>query len=93
MDPVLSQDNVTLVTDAHVQRLETDSSGRTVTGVVTTLDDGSITTFTGDIVVVACGAVNSAALLLRSAAITTRTGWPTARAWSAGTTCGTTTSP
>ena len=30
------------------------------------LEDGSVTTFTGDIVVVACGAVNSAALLLRS---------------------------
>ena len=41
-------------------------SGRSVTGVVTLLDDGSTTTFTGDIVVVACGAVNSAALLLRS---------------------------
>ena len=67
VDPVLSMDNVTLVTGATVQRLETDASGRTVTGVVTALDDGSVTTFTGDIVVVACGAVNSAALLLRSA--------------------------
>ena len=66
VDPMLSRDNVTLVTGANVQRLETDASGRTVTGVVTTLDDGSVTTFTGDIVVVACGAVNSAALLLRS---------------------------
>ena len=34
-------------------------------GVVTVLADGSTTT-TGDVVVVACGAVNSAALLLRS---------------------------
>jgi choline dehydrogenase-like flavoprotein len=67
VDPVLSRDNVTLVTDAHVQRLETDPSGRTVTGVVTTMKDGLQTTFTGDIVVVAAGAVNSAALLLRSA--------------------------
>ena len=66
VDPVLSQDNVTLVTGANVQRLETDDSGRSVTGVVTLLEDGSETTFTGDIVVVACGAVNSAALLLRS---------------------------
>ena len=62
-----TRDNVTLVTNANVQRLETDPSGRTVTGVVTQLGDGSSTTFTGDIVVVACGAVNSAALLLRSA--------------------------
>jgi choline dehydrogenase-like flavoprotein len=66
VDPVRSQDNVTLVTGANVQRLETDDSGRSVTGVVTRLEDGSETTFTGDIVVVACGAVNSAALLLRS---------------------------
>jgi choline dehydrogenase-like flavoprotein len=66
VDPVLSQDNVTLITGANVQRLETDDSGRSVTGVVTLLEDGSTTTFTGDIVVVACGAVNSAALLLRS---------------------------
>ena len=67
VDPVLAQDNVTLVTDANVQRLETDPSGRSVTGVTATLKDGSRTTFSGDIVVVACGAVNSAALLLRSA--------------------------
>jgi choline dehydrogenase-like flavoprotein len=66
VDPVLSQDNVTMVTGANVQRLEADASGRSVTGVVTLLDDGSTTTFTGDIVVVACGAVNSAALLLKS---------------------------
>jgi choline dehydrogenase-like flavoprotein len=66
VDPVLSQDNVTLITGANVQRLETDGSGRSVTGVVTLLEDGSETTFTGDIVVVACGAVNSAALLLKS---------------------------
>ncbi|HSE09528.1 MAG TPA: GMC family oxidoreductase [Nocardioidaceae bacterium] len=67
VDPVLERDNVTLVTHANVQRLETDPSGQTISGVVTELEDGSVTTFTGDIVVVACGAVNSAALLLRSA--------------------------
>ena len=66
VDPVLGQDNVTLVTGANVRRLETDPSGRTVTGVVTELDGGSTTTFTGDLVVVSCGAVNSAVLLLRS---------------------------
>lgn len=66
VDPVLSQDNVMLITGANVQRLETKDSGRSVTGVATLLEDGSETTFTGDIVVVACGAVNSAALLLRS---------------------------
>ncbi|HWL98341.1 MAG TPA: GMC family oxidoreductase [Nocardioidaceae bacterium] len=67
VDPVLSYDNVTLVTHAHVRRLETDPTGRTVTKVVTELKHGVEATFTGDVVVVACGAVNSAALLLRSA--------------------------
>ena len=45
VDPVLDWDNVTLVTNAHVQRLETDPSGGAVTGVVTQLGDGSVTTF------------------------------------------------
>ncbi|WUH91217.1 GMC family oxidoreductase [Streptomyces sp. NBC_00433] len=67
VDPALEHDNVTMITHAHVRRLETDESGRTVTGVVTELADGSTETFGADIVVVACGAVNSAALLLRSA--------------------------
>ncbi|MXM65297.1 dehydrogenase [Streptomyces sp. HUCO-GS316] len=67
VDPALEHDNVTMVTGAHVRRLETDSTGRTVTRVVTELDDGTTEGFSADIVVVACGAVNSAALLLRSA--------------------------
>jgi choline dehydrogenase-like flavoprotein len=66
VDPVLGQDNVTLVTGATVERLETDAAGTTVTGVVATLEDGSTATFTGDLVALACGAVNTAALLLRS---------------------------
>ncbi len=66
VDPVLDRDNVTLVTSARVRRLETDPTGRTVTGVVTELADGQVATYTGDVVVVACGAVNSAALLLQS---------------------------
>jgi choline dehydrogenase-like flavoprotein len=67
VDPALRHDNVSLVTGAHVTRLETDPSGRTVTAVVTELDDGTTGHFTADVVVVACGAVNSAVLLLRSA--------------------------
>jgi choline dehydrogenase-like flavoprotein len=66
VDPVLDRDNVTLITRADVRRLETDPAGRSVTGVVAELEDGTVTTFTADIVVVSCGAVNSAALLLRS---------------------------
>ncbi|MFD4864265.1 GMC oxidoreductase [Streptomyces sp. NPDC058412] len=67
VDPALTYDNVTLVTQANVRRLETDPTGRTVTRVVAELSDGSTEGFSADIVVVACGAVNSAALLLRSA--------------------------
>ncbi|OIJ64310.1 GMC oxidoreductase [Streptomyces mangrovisoli] len=67
VDPALEHPNVTMVTHADVRRLETDESGRSVTGVVADLGDGTTETFTADVVVVACGAVNSAVLLLRSA--------------------------
>jgi choline dehydrogenase-like flavoprotein len=67
VDPALAYDNVELVTNAHVRRLETDSTGRTVTRVVTELGDGSTVGFSADVVVVSAGAVNSAVLLLRSA--------------------------
>ncbi|MER8092395.1 GMC family oxidoreductase [Streptomyces goshikiensis] len=67
VDPALRHDNVDMVTGANVRRLETDGTGRTVTAVVAELEDGSEARFGADIVVVACGAVNSAALLLRSA--------------------------
>lgn len=64
--PAIREPNVTLVTEAKVLRLETSISGREVTGVVAEIE-GNCRTFSADIVVVACGAVNSAALLLRSA--------------------------
>ena len=47
-------------------RLETDPSGRAVTGVVATRASAE-ERYGADIVVVACGALNSALLLLRSA--------------------------
>jgi choline dehydrogenase-like flavoprotein len=64
--PAIRHANVTLRTHSKVARLETDASGRTVTGVVVDRG-GAEETYTGDIVVVSCGAANSAALLLRSA--------------------------
>ena len=67
VDPALKYDNVTMVTNANVRRLETDPTGRTVTKVVAELKNGSTAGFSADIVVVAAGAVNSAVLLLRSA--------------------------
>jgi choline dehydrogenase-like flavoprotein len=64
--PALAHPNVTLVTGSKVVRLETDASGRTVTGVVAERD-GARETHRADVVVVSCGAVNSALLLLASA--------------------------
>jgi choline dehydrogenase-like flavoprotein len=67
VEPALTHPNVRLLTNAYAERLETDPSGRTVTTVVTKLGDGTTARLSADVVVVACGAVNSAALLLRSA--------------------------
>jgi len=66
VDPALEHSNVTLLTRARVQRLETSPSGREVTEIVVERG-GAVETYAADIVVVACGAINSAALLLRSA--------------------------
>ncbi|MEZ4702271.1 MAG: GMC family oxidoreductase [Rhodothermales bacterium] len=64
--PALERPNVTLWTRARARRLLTDASGRVVTGIEVERD-GAVDTVTAGTVVVACGAVNSAALLLRSA--------------------------
>ncbi len=64
--PALEHRNVTLITDAYVPRLLTSPSGREIVGVEAKVN-GVIQVFKGDIVVVSCGAINSAALLLRSA--------------------------
>ena len=64
--PALTHPNVTLRTDSYVERLQTSPSGREVTGVVVRRGEET-ETLGADIVVVSCGAINSAALLLRSA--------------------------
>jgi choline dehydrogenase-like flavoprotein len=64
--PALAHANVTLQTRSRVLRLETNPAGTAITGVVVERD-GAQETFTADLVVVACGAANSAALLLSSA--------------------------
>lgn len=64
--PALAHPNVTLVTDAHVQRLTTSASGREVTGVIVQ-QGGQTENYSADIVVVSAGAANSARLLLMSA--------------------------
>src|SRR3954452_20781199 len=57
--PALKHPNVTLLTHAKVERLEAE--GGTVRRVISSKGE-----FSADVVVVSCGAANSAALLLRS---------------------------
>jgi choline dehydrogenase-like flavoprotein len=64
--PALTYPNVTLLTGAKVQRLETDPHGREVRSVVVE-HDGEALRFSADIVVVSAGAANSAKILLQSA--------------------------
>jgi choline dehydrogenase-like flavoprotein len=64
--PALQHRNVTLLTNAEAIRLTTNPAGTAVTDVLV-VHDGETETFTGDIVVVSCGAANSAKLLLLSA--------------------------
>lgn len=67
IDPTIAKyPNVTLLTGAYVSKLVTNASGRTVTAVNVTRA-GQEEVYSADIVVVACGALSSALLLLRSA--------------------------
>jgi choline dehydrogenase-like flavoprotein len=66
VEPALAHPNVTLLTGAKVTKLETSASGREVTGVVVERA-GQRESYSAEIVVASCGAINSAALLLRSA--------------------------
>jgi choline dehydrogenase-like flavoprotein len=66
VDPALAHPNVSLLTNAYVERLETNGTGREVTKVIVRRN-GAREEFSGSVVVVSCGAINSAALLLRSA--------------------------
>jgi choline dehydrogenase-like flavoprotein len=64
--PSLTNKNVTLLTEAKVERLFTNSSGNEIDFIEVTYKNETLQ-FKGSIVVVACGAINSAALLLKSA--------------------------
>ncbi|MEN0072845.1 MAG: GMC family oxidoreductase [Paracraurococcus sp.] len=67
VDPALrAHPNLTLMTGTLVERLHTDPSGRVVTEVEA-VRGGERLRFAADCVVVACGALSSALLLLRSA--------------------------
>jgi choline dehydrogenase-like flavoprotein len=67
VDPTLkTYPNFTLLTGAYVSKLETNAAGTAVTYIVVTRN-GDEERYSADIVVVACGALSSALLLLRSA--------------------------
>ena len=65
VDPALEYPNVTMLTGAYVSKLETGPSGREVRRVHVERN-GAKETYSADVVVSSCGAINSAALFLRS---------------------------
>jgi len=66
VDPALAHPNVSMLTGAYVSHLETSASGREIKRVHV-VRGGESEVYSANVVVVSCGAVNSAALLLRSA--------------------------
>ncbi len=67
VDPALAaHPNLSLLTGAYVSKLETDGTGRAIAGVHVERS-GRHERYSADIVVIACGALSSALLLLRSA--------------------------
>lgn len=66
LNHALSHSNVTLMTGAKVEKLETDEKGELIRNVHVT-QDGKKLNFSADCVILCAGAINSAALLLKSA--------------------------
>ena len=66
IEPMMDLPNVTLLTGRKVLKLETDPSGKTVTEVVCRTEQGE-ERWSGDIVVLAAGAANTAIVLQASA--------------------------
>ena len=64
--PALAAGHVELWTKTYAERLLTDRTGSRVSGVAVRRDNGEQQILESDLVVVSAGAVNSAALLLRS---------------------------
>lgn len=63
--PALDRDNVTMMVNTEVTKLETSADGRTVTAVHVN-HEGTAEVVSGDMVVISAGAANSARLLLQS---------------------------
>ncbi len=65
LNDALMKDNVEMITHAYAEKLLTDESGKKIIAVMAVVE-GEEMMFTADTFIVACGAVNSAALFLRS---------------------------
>jgi choline dehydrogenase-like flavoprotein len=65
IEPALETGRVTLLTRTLVRRLILSADGKQVSGVEVE-HEGTVRTLTAKLVIVACGAINTAALLLRS---------------------------
>jgi choline dehydrogenase-like flavoprotein len=87
--PALEHPNVELVTNAKAVQLDTNEAGTAVTEVVVERE-GETMTYPGELVVLACGAANTAKLLLTSATDKHPKASRTARTRSGATTCSTT---
>jgi choline dehydrogenase-like flavoprotein len=66
VNPALHSGSITLLTRAYATRLVTNAAGTQITSVEVN-HDGKSESYSADTVIVSCSAVNSAALLLRSA--------------------------
>ena len=66
IEPACKSDNVELLTSAMVERLETDESGRKIVAAFVNIN-GKLERIVANTFVLSAGAINSAALLLRSA--------------------------
>ncbi|NTF09557.1 GMC family oxidoreductase [Agrobacterium rubi] len=66
VNPALAKGDVDLMTEAFVHRLLTDPTGKRVTGIEIT-HSGQTRTISADLFISSAGAINSSALLLRSA--------------------------
>jgi choline dehydrogenase-like flavoprotein len=66
LNKALSLNTVEMVTNAYVEKLLTDETGKKIIAVKAIIESKEIL-FYADTIIIACGAVNSAALMLRSA--------------------------
>ena len=65
--PALKQNNIELLAGTRVDKLITDAGGRRIVAAEVVADDGVRSRISADLFVLSAGAINSAALLLRSA--------------------------